>query len=163
VNASVGYRHYSEGTDRDAGVAGFGFDLVLPVGHRLTVGLQPVALRYVFGGDRSEPEIVSRLLRFNYKLSDRLFLSVDATIEVNWLKPKVEWTLGAGLNWSPVSRRLSRGLDLGEKTERNERRDAAWVPPAAPYGRLLGRAPSWYVFGGDTTAETPANAVEGRR
>ena len=163
VSGSIGYRHYSEGTDRDAAVAGFGFDLILPVGHHLTVGLQPVALRYVFGGDRSDPEIVSRLLRFNYKLNDRLFLSVDAPVEVNWLKPKVEWTIGAGLNWSPVSRRRARGLDLGEKTERNERRDPTWTPPAAPYGRLLGRAPSWYVFGGDTTAETPGNAVEGRR
>ncbi len=162
VSANVGYRHYTEGTDRDAALVGLGFDLVLPVGQRVTVGLQPVGLRYVVGGNRSDPEIVSRLLRFNYKLNDRLFLSVDAPIEVDWLKPKTEWTFGAGLTFSPVSHRLDRGLDLGEKEEKAERRDESWVPPPAPYGRLRGRAPSWYVVTGVTVARTPEEAVEGR-
>ena len=71
---------------------------MLPVGHARDLGFRRVALRSRFGGDRSGPEIVSRLLRFNYKLKDRLFLSVDAPIEVNWLKPRVEWTFGVGLN-----------------------------------------------------------------
>ncbi len=55
---------------------------------------------------------MSRLLRFDYKLNERLFLSVDAPMEVNWLKPKVEWTFALGLKYAPMSIRLSHGRDL---------------------------------------------------
>jgi hypothetical protein len=47
--------------------------------------------------------------------------------------------------------------------EKVDRRDETWSPPAAPYGRLLGRATSWYVAAGATTVETPAVSVEGRQ
>ena len=161
LSANVGYRQYTDGGG-GAGLVGLGVDLVLPVGNRVTVGLQPVGLRYTFGGDRSGPELVSRLLRFNYKLKDRLFLSVDAPIEVNWLKPKAEWTVGLGLTYSPAVNRLARGRDLLEEETLAERRDEAWVPPPAPYGHLEGRARSWYVVAGVTVDSPPANAVAGR-
>ncbi|HET7453205.1 MAG TPA: hypothetical protein VFL12_10715, partial [Thermoanaerobaculia bacterium] len=77
--------------------------------------------------------------------------------------PKVEWTVGAGLTYSPASRRLAQGEELLHDDDRTERRDEAWVPPPAPYGRLEGRTGSWYVISGVTVQEAPANAVEGRR
>lgn len=161
LSANIGYRQYTDGSG-GAGLVGLGFDFVLPVGTRFAVGLQPLGLRYTFGGDRSGPEPVTRLLRFNYKLKEKLFLAVDAPIEVNWLKPKVEWTFGVGLTYAPQSTLLSRGRDLLEAEAKAERRDEAWVPPPAPYGHLEGRARSWYVIAGVTVDSTPDNAVEGR-
>ena len=162
LSGNVGYRQYTDGGS-GAGLVGLGFDLVLQVGHRLTVGLQPVGLRYTFGDERSDSELVSRLLRFNYKLNERLFLSVDAPMEVNWLKPKVEWTIGLGLVYAPMSIRLSHGRDLLEEEPTVERHDDTWVPPPAPYGHLKGRARTWYIVTGLTVDEKPDNAVEGRR
>ena len=161
LSLNAGYRRYTDGGG-GAGLVGLGFDFVLPVGNRLTVGLQPIGLRYTFGGERSGPELVTRLLRFNYKLDPRLFLSVDAPIEVNWLKPRVEWTVGLGLTYSPRTNRLARGRDLLEEEPVAERRDESWVPPPAPYGHLEGRARSWYVVAGMTVDSPPENAVEGR-
>ncbi len=162
LNASVGYRQYTDGGG-GAGLVGLGFDLVLPVGLRATLGFTPMGLRVTYGGDRAGPELVSRLLRFNYKLKDGLFLSVDAPMEVNWLKPRVEWTFGVGLIYAPASSRLSkdRGLLLQKETLAT-RQDDAWVPPPAPYGHIHGRKRSWYVVAGVTVAERPENAVEGR-
>ena len=162
LNANVGYRQYTDGGG-GSGLVGFGFDFVLPVGTRLALGLEPIGLRYTFGGERSGPELVSRLLRFNYRLNERLFLSVDAPIEVNWLKPKVEWTIGVGLTYAINSSRLARGRDLLESETKAERHDEAWVPPPAPYGHLEGRARTWYVVAGVTVDTPPDNAVEGRR
>ena len=162
LSASAGYRQYTDGGG-GSGVVGLGFDLLLPVGLRATLGFMPAGLRVTYGGDRAGPEIVSRLLRFNGKIGDGLFLTVDAPMEVNWLKPRVEWTFAVGLLYAPPSRRLSndRGLLLEPGTQA-ERRDDAWVPPSAPYGHLRGRRPSWYVVSGVTVAEKPENAVEGR-
>jgi len=162
LNASVGYRQYTDGGG-GAGLVGLGVDLVLPVGLRATLGFTPAALRVTYGGDRAGPELTSRFFRFNYKLKDGLFLSVDAPMEVNWLKPRVEWTFGVGLLYAPPSSRLSkdRGLLLSKETLA-VRQDDAWVPPPAPYGHLKGRRASWYAIAGVTVAERPENAVEGR-
>jgi hypothetical protein len=161
LSANVGYRQYTDGGG-GAGLVGLGVDLVLPVGNRLTIGLQPVGIRDTFGGDRSGPELVSRLFRFNYQLKDRLFLTFDAPIEVNWLRPTVEWTFGLGITYSPPSDRLARGRELLEAQATSERRDETWVPPPAPYGHLGGRSASWYVIAGMTVDSTPDIAVEGR-
>ena len=162
LSASVGYRQYTDGGG-GAGLVGLGFDFVLPVGLRSTLGFMPMGLRVTYGGERAGPELVSRLLRFTYKLKDGLFLSVDAPMEVNWLKPRVEWTIGAGLVYAPASSRLSkdRGLLLQKETLAT-RQDDAWVPPPAPYGHIHGRKRSWYALAGVTVAERPENAVEGR-
>jgi len=162
LNASVGTRQYTDGGG-GAGLVGVGFDLVLPVGLRATLGFTPAAMRVTYGGDRAGPELTSRFFRFNYKLKDGLFLSVDAPMEVNWLKPRVEWTFGVGLIYAPPSNRLSkdRGLLLSKETLA-VRQDDAWVPPPAPYGHLRGRRTSWYAVAGVTVASKPDNAVEGR-
>jgi hypothetical protein len=162
LNASAGYRQYTDGGG-GAGLVGFGFDLTLPVGLRAMIGFTPLGLRVTYGGDRAGPELVSRFLRFNYKLKDGLFLSVDAPLEVNWLKPRLEWTVGVGLLYAPPSSRLSKDNGLLLRREPPPiRRDDAWVPPPAPYGHIEGRRDSWYVVSGVTVADTPANAVEGR-
>jgi hypothetical protein len=161
LSANAGYRQYTDGGS-GAGFVGLGFDLVLPVGTRFAVGFQPVGLRFMLGGDRSDSELVSRLLRFNYKLDEQLYLSIDAPIEVNWLEPRVEWTIGVGLTYAPRSNLLSRGRDLLQREAKGERHDEGWVPPPAPYGHLEGRAGSWYVVSGVTVASPPDNAVEGR-
>ncbi|HQQ75959.1 MAG TPA: hypothetical protein PLB01_01270 [Thermoanaerobaculia bacterium] len=162
LNASVGYRQYTDGGG-GAGLVGLGVDLVLPVGLRATLGFTPAALRVTYGGDRAGPELVTRFFRASYKLKDGLFLTIDAPMEVNWLKPRVEWMFGVGLIYAPPSSKLSkdRGLLLSKETLA-VRQDGAWVPPPAPYGHIEGRRGSWYVVSGVTVAETPANAVEGR-
>jgi hypothetical protein len=162
LNASAGYRAYTDGGG-GAGVVGLGFDLILPVGLHGTLGFTPLGMRVTYGGDRAGPELVSRLLRASYKLKEGLFLTVDAPMEVNWLKPRVEWTFAAGLLYAPPSNRLSkdRGLLLQKETLA-DRQDGTWVPPPAPYGHLRGRTRSWYVVAGVTIAEKPENAVEGR-
>lgn len=162
LNANAGYRQYTDGGG-GAGLVGIGVDLVLPVGLRASLGFTAAGLRVTYGGDRAGPELYSRFFRFNYKLKDGLFLSVDAPMEVNWLKPRVEWTFGVGLLYAPASSRLEkdRGLLLSKETLA-VRKDDTWVPPPAPYGHLKGRRPSWYVVTGVTVAEKPENAVEGR-
>ena len=129
LNANVGYRQYTDGGG-GAGLVGLGFDLVLPVGLRATLGFTPAGLRVTYGGDRAGPELVSRFLRFNYKLKEGLFLSVDAPLEVNWLKPRVEWTFGVGLIYAPPSSRLSKDRGLLLQTE----------TLADPPGRRVGAA-----------------------
>jgi hypothetical protein len=162
LSAEVGYRQYTDGGG-GAGLVGLGFDLVLPVGLRATLGFQPAGLRVTYGNDRAGPELVSRFFRFNYKLKDGLFLSVDAPLEVNWLKPRVEWTFGVGLIYAPPSNRLSKDRGLLLQTETlATRQDEAWVPPPAPYGHIHGRTRSWYVISGVTVADRPEGAVEGR-
>lgn len=160
LNASVGYRAYTDGGG--AGLVGIGLDLVLPVGLRATLGFTPAGLRVTYGGDRAGPELASRFFRLNYKLRDGLFLTADAPLEINWLKPRVEWTFGVGLLYAPPSNRLSkdRGLLLSKETL-SVRQDDTWVPPPAPYGQLHGRKPSWYAVAGVTVADRPENAVEG--
>jgi len=162
LNMDVGYRQYTDGGG-GAGLVGLGFDLVLPVGLYATFGFQPAGIRVTYGNDRAGPELVSRFFRFNYKLKDGVFLKVDAPLEVNWLKPRVEWTLGVGLIYAPASDRLSsdKGLLLSKETL-EVRQDEAWVPPPAPYGHIHGRRSSWYGVGGVTTADRPENGVEGR-
>ena len=162
LNADVGYRQYTDGGG-GAGLVGVGLDLVLPIGLRATLGFTPAGLRVTYGGDRAGPELVSRFFRLDYQLKKGLFLTVDAPMEVNWLKPRVEWTFGVGLLYAPPSNRLSkdRGLLLSKETLAT-RQDDAWVPPPAPYGHILGRRRSWYVVAGATVADRPEDAAPGR-
>jgi hypothetical protein len=162
LSASAGYRQYTDGGG-GAGLVGLGLDLVLPVGLRSTLGFQPAGLRVTYGNERAGPELVSRFFHLNYQLKEGLFLSVDAPLEVNWLKPRVEWTFAVGLVYAPASTRLSKDRGLLLQTETlATRRDDAWVPPPAPYGHIHGRTRSWYAITGVTVVDRPENAVDGR-
>src|SRR5262249_46195406 len=57
---------------------------------------------------------------------------------------------------------LAGGSLITHHDEKVDRVDETWSPPEAPYGRLEGRAASWYVGTAVTTVETPAVAGEGR-
>ena len=156
--AEAGYRHGNDGTG--AGLAGLELDLILPIGRRSALGLTPMAWRVVFGGDRTGSELATRLFRFDYLLSDRLALTFDGPLEVNWKKPAAELALGVSLSYALRSVKLAGGSLIEHHDEKIERRDATWQPPAAPYGRLGGRAPSWYVATEAATVEPPAAAIK---
>ena len=161
ISGEVGYRHYNDGGG--AGLAGLELALILPLGRKSTLGFVPAAWRTTFGGDKSGPELATRLFRFDYILSKRLAVTFDGPLEVNWRKPAAEWSFGLGVSYALRSAKLAGGPLIERHEEKVDRRDETWSPPSAPYGRLQGRAASWYVASGATTVETPAVAVEGRQ
>jgi len=157
----LGYRHYKDG--EGSGLAGLELDLILPLGRRSALGLVPAAWRITFGGEKSGTELSTRLFRFDYILSKRLALTFDGPLEVNWRRPAAEFSIGIGFSYALRDPRLAGGSLLEHHEEKVERSDASWSPPAAPYGRLLGRAASWYLATGATTVETPEIAASGRQ
>src|SRR5215472_11128477 len=161
LSADVGYRHNNSGESE--GLAGLRLDLVLPLGKRAALGFSPMGWRVVFGGDKDASELTTSFFRFDYLLSDRWSLTMTGPLDVNWRKPDVEWTFGLGLKYAFTSAKLAGGPLIQRHAEKVDRRDDTWSPPAAPYGRLLGRSASWYAATGATTFETPTNSVEGRQ
>src|SRR5262249_12492054 len=120
------------------------------------------AWRVAFGGERSGSDLVTRLLRFDWRVGDRLALTLNAPIEVNWRRPSVDWSVGLGLSYAPGASQAAGGPLLQSHWEKTDRTDDSWTPPPAPYGRLLGRRPSLYVATSATTVETPEPAVPDR-
>ena len=160
LSASLGYRHYDGGGN--AGFFGLGFDFVLPVGYKAAIGFTPAELRAVFGGPSDGSEVVTRLFHFNYALSEKFLLSVEAPLEVNWRKPQAQWSFAVSLSYALSSRRLVGGSTLlHHDKEKTERRDETWVPPPAPYGRLQGRITTLYAIAGISVTTPPADAVPG--
>jgi hypothetical protein len=160
LTASLGYRHYTAGGN--AGVLGLGFNFALPVGFRAAIGFTPAELRAVFGGPRDGSEVVTRLLRFDYGVSDKLHLTLEAPLEVNWRKPQAQWSVGLGVSWALSSPRFVGGDTLLHHDKvKVERQDPTWVPPPAPYGRLQGRIATLYAVAGVTVTSPPADAVPG--
>ncbi len=160
LSASLGYRHYNGGGN--AGFLGLGFNFVLPVGYKAAIGFTPAELRAVFGGPSDGSELVTRLLRFEYAVSEKLMLSVEAPLEVNWRKPRAEWSFAVGLGYFISSPRLAGGSTLLHHEEKVERKDAEWVPPPAPYGRLQGRITTVYAIAG-VSVSTPPDAADLRK
>jgi len=160
VSAELGYRAFDSGGG--SGLAGLELDLILPLGKRAALGLAPAAWRVAFGGEHGGTEIVTRLLRFDWRLGDRLALTLNGPLELNWRRPAAEWSFGLGLSYAPGASQAAGGPLLQSHTEKAERYDDSWDPPPAPYGRLLGRRPSWYVAAGATTVETPPVASADR-
>ena len=146
----------------NAGFLGLGFDFVLPLGYKAAIGFTPAELRTVFGGPSDGAELVTRLLHFNYALSEKLLLSVEAPLEVNWRKPQAQWSFAVGISYALSTPRLVGGSTLLYHEEKVERKDAEWVPPPAPYGRLQGRIATLYAIVGVSVATPPADAVEGK-
>ena len=161
LGGELGYRHYNDGDG--AGLVGLELDLILPLGRRAALGFVPAAWRTTFGGEKGGSELATKFFRFDYILSNRLALTLDGPLEINWRRPAAEWSVGLGLSWTLRSVRLAGGSLIEHHEEKVDRRDDAWSPPAAPYGRLLGRAASLYVATGATTVETPEATVEGRQ
>ena len=161
IEGSVGYRHYDDGSD--SGVAELGMGLTLPVGFKAAIGFTPAALRVVFGGKHSGPEFVSRLFRIDARIGDNLFLTLDGPLEVNWLEPRAEWSIAAGVTWALTSAHMAGGPIIEHHHEKAERQDAGWTPPAAPYGRLQGRTTSLRVLTTFTVDVTPDVATEGQK
>jgi hypothetical protein len=159
VGAQIGYRQYTGGGG--AGLLGLELDLVVPIGRRMALGFVPAAWRIAFGGEKSGAEVTTSFLRFDYRLSERLWLHFAGPLELNWRKPAAEWSLGVGLNYALTAAKLAGGPIIQHHEDQVERRDETWVPPAAPYGRLEGRQPTWYITTGATTEQAPPDAVEG--
>jgi hypothetical protein len=162
LGAEIGYRHFDDGAG--AGLVGLQLDLILPLGKRAALGFTPAAWRLVFADDRISSDLSTRLFRFDYMISNRWALTMNGPLEVNWRKPAAELSFGLGLSYALTSPALAGGplvQSHADKTERVD--DQAWSPPEAPYGRLKGRRPSWYVGTGATTVETPAVVTEGRQ
>ncbi len=160
VSAELGYRRFDSGGG--SGLAGLELDLILPLGKRAALGFAPAAWRVAFGGEHGGSEIVTRLLRFDWRLSDRLALTVNGPLELNWRRPAAEWSFGLGVTYAPGASQAAGGPLLQSHSEKAERHDDSWEPPPAPYGRLLGRTPSPYVTTSATTVETPAIASQDR-
>ena len=110
VSASLGYQYRKDGGS--AGVVGLGVGLVLPLGLRAALGLTPAELRTVFGGSGDGFELLTRLLRFDYALGDRLVLSVEAPLVVNWVQPSAHWSFAVGFSYGLFSPRVVEGNTL---------------------------------------------------
>jgi hypothetical protein len=160
VSAELGYRRFDSGGG--AGLAGLELGLILPLGKRAALGFVPAAWRVTFGGERGGSELVTRLLRFDLRLGEKLALTLNAPLEVNWRRPAAEWSFGLGLSYAPSASQAAAGPLIQSHSETVDRRDDSWEPQRAPYGRLLGRRGSWYVATSGTTVETPAVAVPDR-
>ena len=160
VHADLGFRRFDAGGG--AGLFGLGLDLVLPLGKRASLGFTPAVWRLVFDKEQIATDLASRFFLFSMRVGDRLFLTVNGPIEVNWRKPAVEWSFGVGLAYAPGRSQSAAGAILQRHSEKVDRRDDDWSPPAAPYGRLLGRTASLYVTATAMTVETPEPAVPGR-
>ena len=160
VSADLGFRRWNSGGG--SGLAGLELDLILPLGKRAALGFAPAAWRVAFGGEKTGTDLTTRFFRFDYRVGERLYVSLNAPIEVNWRKPAVEWSVGLGVGYAPGSSQAAGGPLIRSHSEKVERQDDSWSPPPAPYGRLLGRRPSFYVAADATTVETPAVAVPNR-
>lgn len=161
VEAGAGWRHYKDGGD--SAVLGLGIGLSLPVGFKAAIGFTPANLRVVFGGKHSGPEFVSRLLRFDARIGENLFLTVDGPLEVNWLEPRADWSIAVGVTWALTSAHMAGGPIIQHHSEKAERHDDAWTPPAAPYGRLKGRAATVKFLTDFTVDGTPELSTEGQK
>jgi len=159
LSAELGYRHADSGGG--SGLAGLELDLILPIGKRSSLGIVPASWRVAFGGEQTTTELSTRFFRFDYMLTDRLALTFNGPLEINWRRPAAEWTLGVGLSYSLSEWMKPGGPLIQRHEEKVERHDESWTPPEAPYGRLLGRRPTWYIVTGATTVQTPPDAVEG--
>ena len=156
----LGYRRYDDGSG--AGLAGLELDLVLPLGKRSALGFTPAAWRVAFGGERTGSEVTTDFFRFDYFVSDHVALTLHGPLEIDWRKPAAELSFGIGVSWALTSPKFAGGPLIGHHTDKVERTDETWDPPEAPYGRLEGRAASWYVGTAVTTVEPPSLAVAAR-
>jgi hypothetical protein len=159
LGAEVGYRHFTDGGG--SGLVGLDLDLILPIGRRASLGFVPAAWRVAFGGEKTGTELTTSFFRFDYLMTDRLALTLQGPLEINWRRPAAEWSVGVGLSFAVSAARLAGGSVIQRHEEKVDRRDETWAPPEAPYGRLEGRRPAWYAETGATTVETPSDAVEG--
>ncbi|HEY4228880.1 MAG TPA: hypothetical protein VGO79_01845 [Thermoanaerobaculia bacterium] len=159
LGAEVGYRHFTDGGG--SALVGLDLDLILPIGRHSSLGFVPAAWRVAFGGEKTGTELTTSFFRFDYLFTDRLALTLRGPLEINWRRPAAEWSVGVGLTYTLSAARLAGGSLVQRHEEKVDRRDETWVPPDAPYGRLEGRRPTWYVATGATTIETPSDAVEG--
>lgn len=160
VSASLGYQYRKDGAS--SGVGGLGLGLVLPLGFKAALSLTPAEMRVIFGSSGGSFELLTRLLRLDYGLSDRWFVSIEAPLAVNWVEPSARWSFGLGLSYGLSSRRVVEGATLLHHEDRTERQDPDWVPPPAPYGRLQGRRTTVGVIAGVSVTTRPADAVDGR-
>ncbi|HMF08450.1 MAG TPA: hypothetical protein VKJ00_04895 [Thermoanaerobaculia bacterium] len=161
VSADLGYRYFNSGSG--SGLAGLNLDLILPLGKRAALGFTAAQWRVAFGGSEGGSDIATKLFRFDWQLREKLFLTVNAPLEFNWRRATVEWSFGLGLSYAPGSSQAAADTLFRSHSEKVERTDDTWSPPAAPYGRLLGRRPSVYVAASATTVETPEVSVPNRQ
>src|SRR4029077_13808782 len=108
------------------------------IGKRSSLGFTPGEFRAAFGGSTSGSDLTSRFFRFDYRMSDRMFLTFTGPVEINWRRPAVEWAFGVRLAWAPGTSQAADGPLLQKHSETAARRDDTWVPAPAPYGFLLG-------------------------
>jgi len=167
VDANLGYRSVSSGPD--SGVAGLSLDLAVPLGKRASLGFTPAEWRIAFNGSATTTDIATRFFRFDFRLSDRLYLSLNGPVEINWRRPAVEWVVGLGVTYvpgrsqtAPESAFESHAESDAASASASVRQDDAWSPPPAPFGRLAGRRASPYVSVAVTTTETPDVSIPGR-
>jgi hypothetical protein len=61
---------------------------------------------------------VTRLLRFDWRLGERLALTVNGPLELNWRRPAAEWSFGLGLSYAPGGSQAAGGPLLQSHTEK---------------------------------------------
>ena len=94
-----------------------------PWGRKAFIGLTPAELRIVYGASGGNLEMLTRLLRLDYAVSQDVALSVEGPLVVNWVQPAVHWSLGVGVSYGLSSPHFVGGHSLVRHDETAERRD----------------------------------------
>jgi hypothetical protein len=139
------------------GLVGAGLVLEMPFDRRSAVGFSPLAWRYVFG-PRAGLELVTQAIHYEFHAGENISVSLLGPVELDWRRIRLDWSFGVVVGYTPSRRHVAGGALIGPPTEAVPRHDDQWAPEPLWFGRLKGRASSWFLFIDATPIPIPMNS-----